>query len=83
MRQSSPPLAKGVRDSLNALGDAVRASKLAEAEEELAQAALRKQFESNYLNGRGAVGRAIAERLFPKATRGPNDADSSAPIAPK
>ena len=76
-------LAQGVRDALTALEGAVRASKMAEAEEEIAQAALRKQYEGNYLTGRGAVGRTIAERLFPKANRGQSEDPAPAPVAPK
>jgi len=38
----------GVRDALKALDDAVRASKNTDAEEEIAQGALRRQYEHNY-----------------------------------
>lgn len=57
-----------IRTEEQALPDFVRARKLAEAEEELAQAALRKQYEHNYLDARKAYG-ALAERLFPPLSR--------------
>ena len=63
-------LAQGVRNSLKALDDAVRVAKNADAEEEIAQGALRRQYEHNYLSARQTIGRIIAERLFPKANRG-------------
>lgn len=62
-------LAQAVRDALTALDDAVRAAKNADAEEEIAQGTLRRQYEQNYLTARQTIGRTIAERLFPKANR--------------
>ena len=62
-------LAKTVRDALKALDDAVRAAKTADAEEEIAQGTLRRQYEHNYLAARQSLGRGISERLFPKANR--------------
>jgi hypothetical protein len=62
-------LATGVRDALTAQEAAVRAAKTAEAEEELAQATLRRQYEANYLDARKALGKVRAERLFPRQTR--------------
>ena len=59
--------AAGVRITLDALDTAVRALKGAEAEEELAQAALRRQYEGNYLDARKSPGRPLAERLFPSS----------------
>ncbi len=40
-----------------------------EAEEEVAQAALRAVYEDNYLDGRKALGKRVAERLFPKVRK--------------
>lgn len=60
-------LAQSVRDALASLEAAIRAAKNAGAEEEIAQAALRRQYEGNYLTSRQSLGRSIAERLFPKA----------------
>lgn len=45
--------------------EAIRSQKVAEADEEIAQANLRRQYELNYLEARKTLGRAIAERLFP------------------
>jgi hypothetical protein len=59
--------AQGVTDALAAQETAIRASKAADAEEEIAAAALRRQYEGNYLDGRKTLGRALAERLFPSA----------------
>lgn len=61
--------AQAVRDSLAALDSAVRAAKTADAEEEIAQGKLRRQYEHNYLAARQELSRSIAERLFPKANR--------------
>lgn len=57
-----------IRTAEGALGDAVRARSLCEAEEELGQAALRRQYEHNYLDTRKALG-SVCERLFPKLSR--------------
>lgn len=46
--------------------DALRARKLAEAEEELAQAALRRAYEENSLDAQKKFGKAAADRLFPR-----------------
>lgn len=59
--------AKGVTDALAAQETAIRASKSAAAEEEIAAAALRRQYEVNYLDARKTLGRPLAERLFPSA----------------
>jgi hypothetical protein len=48
------------------LDNAVRAKKLAEAEDELAQAALRRAYEENWLDAQKKFGKAGAERLFPR-----------------
>lgn len=62
--------AQDVRDALKAQNDALRAQKSAEAEEEIAQAALRRQYEANYLDARRQWGRPFAERLFPRLYSG-------------
>lgn len=62
-------LAEAVRVALGAQDAAIRALKTAEAEEEIAQAVLRRQYEVNYLDARKTLGRTLAERIFP-ATRG-------------
>jgi hypothetical protein len=46
--------------------EGIRSQKAAEAEEEIAQANLRRQYEVNYLEARKALGRTVAERLFPR-----------------
>jgi len=55
--------------SQKAVEDAVRARNLAEAEDELAQAALRRAYEANSLDARKKFGKVIAERLFPRIRR--------------
>ncbi len=59
------------RNAAKAVGDAIRARKVGEADEELAQAELRKAYEMNYVNARGKLGRRLAERLFPRIGRRP------------
>ena len=62
--------AKAVRDAIAAHGKSIIALKIAEAEEEIARTALRRQYESNYLAAREKFGRLVAEHLFPDlATR--------------
>lgn len=61
-------LAQSVRDALARVEAAVRAAKNVGADEEIAQATLRRVYETNYLTSRQSLGRTIAERLFPKAT---------------
>lgn len=74
-------LAAIVRSSLTAQTDAIRALKIAEAEEEIAQAVLRRQYEVNYLDARKNLGRTLAERLFP-AFRSSSTPMSEPPPAP-
>jgi hypothetical protein len=57
---------EAARASNAAFLEAIRNQKLAEAEEEIAQANLRRQYEFNYLDARKTLGRAVAERLFPQ-----------------
>jgi len=45
---------------------AIRNQKMAEAEEAISQATLRRQYELNYLEARKEFGRTTAERLFPQ-----------------
>lgn len=61
------------RTALAAYQDAVRSHKLTEADEEIAQAVLRQQYEANYLEARKILGRAAAERLFPRHSGGSAD----------
>lgn len=61
----SEAAATAIRAAEAVVEQALKARKLAEADEELAQAALRKQYEHNYLDAKKAFG-ARAERLFPK-----------------
>lgn len=67
LRQCVEASRKGIAD-LNA---AITKQKKAEAEEEIAQIALRRQYERNYLNARLDLGREEAERLFPATTGRP------------
>jgi len=71
--------AQDVRDALKAQNDAVRAQKSAEAEEEIAQAALRRLYEANYLDARRQWGRPFAERLFPRLYTGKAKDDGGDP----
>jgi hypothetical protein len=71
--------AQDVRDALKAQNDAVRAQKSAEAEEEIAQGALRRQYEANYLDARRQWGRPFAERLFPRLYTGKAKDDGGDP----
>jgi hypothetical protein len=73
-------LAQAVRDALHVLNDAVRASKSADAEEEIAQGTLRRQYEHNYLNSRQAIGRTLAERLFPKTHHAQSSGTGPSPV---
>ncbi len=59
---------KNVRNSLTAYKEAIKEQKLAEAEEEIAKAELRIQYENNYLDARKEFGKVLAERLFPSLT---------------
>ena len=56
------------REAISAYHEAIRGQKIAEAEEEIVQAAFRQQYEVNYLDSRKEFGRVMAERLFPKIT---------------
>ena len=56
------------RLAITTLNSAIRAKKMAEAEEEIDQGKLRQQYENNYLDSRKKLGRATAEMLFPKSS---------------
>ncbi len=75
-------LAQAVRDALKALDDAVRTAKNADAEEEIAQGTLRRQYEHNYLAARQTLGRGVSERLFPKANRSNSGEPEAPPVTP-
>lgn len=57
------------RTALTDYQNAIRNHKLAEADEEIAQADLRLQYETNYLEARKTFGRTTAQRLFPRHSR--------------
>ena len=57
--------ATAIDDAQTNIGNALRARKLAEAEDELAQAALRRAYEENWLDAQKKFGKA-ADRLFPR-----------------
>ncbi len=51
---------------VTAVKNAAKEEKIAAVEEAMAQAALRNQYEKNYLQARSMFKRAVAERIFPK-----------------
>ena len=70
------PLAQQLRTDIEAshaaivrFAAAIREQKITEAEEEIAQVHLRRQYEANYLDARKELGRAAADRLFPRIIR--------------
>ena len=72
------PLAKELRTRITASRKAIAAYeasgqqvKQRQAEEEIAKATLRRQYESNYLDARKQFGKMRAERLFPKLKASP------------
>lgn len=58
--------ASAIENGQKVFDDALRARKLAEADDELAQAALRRAYEENWLDAQKKFGKAAAERLFPR-----------------
>ncbi len=54
------------RKAIKAYEDVIKQLKSCEADEEIAQATLRRQYENNYLDARKQLGKIRAERLFPK-----------------
>jgi hypothetical protein len=58
------------KNAINKYYEAIRTQKLAEAEEEIAQAKLRQLYENNYLDARKEFGRVNVEQIFPQI--GPN-----------
>jgi hypothetical protein len=75
--------AQAVRDALAEQDTAVRAAKSADADEELAQAALRRAYEGNYLDLRKKLGRVFSERLFPRVRASGGAATEAASRLPK
>lgn len=71
-------LTAAVRKAITDQESAIRAAKSADAEEEIAQAALRRQYEANYLEARKTHGRAISDRLFPVRS----DSSAKKPVNP-
>ncbi len=72
------PLAKELRTRITASRKAIAAyeasgqrMKQSRAEEQIAKATLRRQYEANYLDARKQFGKARAERLFPKLKASP------------
>jgi hypothetical protein len=62
--------------------NAITAQKSAEAEEEIAQAALRKQYELNFYEASRLFGRTLADRLFPQADKQLNGDENTPPAGP-
>lgn len=69
------PFATSLREKSRAVADvegrlngAISTRAAAEGEEEIAQAALRRAYESNYFDARRRFGKQRAERLFPRIT---------------
>ena len=54
------------RKAIRAYEEMIKQVKMGEADEEIAQATLRRQYENNYLDARKQLGKMRAERLFPK-----------------
>jgi hypothetical protein len=71
-----------VQDALTAQSTAITARAAADAEEELAQAALRRQYEINYYNAAKQLGKAGAEKLFPdfRSTAKTREQPAPAPV---
>jgi hypothetical protein len=72
-------LACAVTDALAAADAAVTAKKVAEAIEENAQGALRRQYEINYLDARRLLGANKADRLFPYIRSAKKPAEDAVP----
>lgn len=83
----------GRKGELTAAAEAIRAAEAAQraavqkravvaAHEELAQAALRRAYEANYLDARKQLGRELAERLFPRNGRRKKAAEPAPPPTP-
>ncbi len=80
------PLAKELRTRIAASRKAIAAyeasgqrMKQGRAEEEIAKATLRQQYETNYLDARKQFGKTRAERLFPKLKTRPRTLSAHAP----
>ena len=74
--------ATAIRTADAALKTATEARAIAEANEEIAQAALRRAYEANYLDGRKKFGREEVERLFPRIRRRKKSGPPAEPPAP-
>ena len=77
------PLAKELRTqvaasrrAIGAYREMVKQVKTSEADEKIAQATLRRQYENNYLDARKQLGKMRAERLFPKLNSPPRPVQS-------
>jgi hypothetical protein len=70
---------KAVVDALAAQNTAVINRATANAQEELAQAALRRQYEINYHNAAKQLGKAGAEKLFPDFRSSAKSSEKAAP----
>jgi hypothetical protein len=70
------------KDPQAATAEKREALKTAQAEEEIAQGTLRRQYEHNYLAARQALGRGIAERLFPGTNRSQSNEPTPPPAVP-
>lgn len=66
----------GATTAQEALSDAIRKEKMAEAEVEIAKGALIKRYEHNYLYAREKYGKANAEKLFPRIYSRSTSSDS-------
>lgn len=67
-----------IDDAHKNLEDTLRARKLAEAEDELAQGALRRAYEANWLDAQKKFGKTAAERLFPRLRKRDTSGDDGA-----
>lgn len=54
------------RKAIKAYEESIKQLKTTQAEEDIAKATLRRQYEINYLDARKQLGKTLAERLFPK-----------------
>jgi len=66
-----------IREQMTKYADSQLAVKLATADESVAQAAVRKMYEANYLDARKLYGKEIAESIFPELKTA-RETDSSA-----
>jgi hypothetical protein len=76
LRQKIAP----VQQAIERYYAAVRDMKMAEAEIEIAQVKMIRQYETNYLEARKDWGKEPAERLFPKTTNGKENVTEPLPL---